>query len=153
MSDSLSINFLKVHFIWSRTEKLQYEQGRKQNRVSFLKQHLGFFNEVKSYETYSSSRNNWIQLVHLMMKAIHRLAFFIRQSLVIVRFLCVICQDLVDDLHELFDLLLLFCQAQPPLNSSQLQRQLRLRLALFPADLATHPPGLQFLNSTQLNST
>lgn len=31
-----------------------------------------------------------------------------------------------------------YCQAQAPLNSTQLQ--LRLRLALFPTDPATHPP-------------
>ena len=34
----------------------------------------------------------------------------------------------------------LYCQAQPPLNSTQLQLQLRLRLALFPISPATHPP-------------
>ena len=33
-----------------------------------------------------------------------------------------------------------FYQAQPLLNSTQLQLQLRLRLAIFPDYLATHPP-------------
>ena len=33
------------------------------------------------------------------------------------------------------------CQAQPQLNSTQPQLKLRLRLALFPPDPTTHPPG------------
>ena len=33
-----------------------------------------------------------------------------------------------------------YCQAQPQLNSTQPELKLRLRLALFPSDPATHPP-------------
>ena len=37
--------------------------------------------------------------------------------------------------------IIIFCQAQPQYNSTQYQLKLRLRLALFPADPASHPPG------------
>ena len=46
-----------------------------------------------------------------------------------------------------------FCQAQQHLNSTQFQLKLRLRLALFPPDPPTRPPGHPPTRDSRLHTT
>ena len=58
---------------------------------------------------------------------------------------------------EIYECLVLeildFCQAQPQLNSTELQLKLRLRLALIPLSPATRPPTHPVTRKSRLSQT